>query len=475
MPQLISRRSSRTILDPDPFRVFYRGSVQGFCRVTACAPLGDNLENGEVEFLGEFEVTFVVGGDGHDGAGAVAHHDVIGDPDRDFFSVDGVDGVGSGGDAGFVFVEVAAFEVGFGGALGDVVFDGFAVFLGGDFFDERMLGGEDHVGGSEEGVGAGGEDGDVVIHRRAACAPLDGEGDFGTFRAADPVSLEGFDGFGPVEGFEFVDEALGVFGDAEHPLAEGAALDGLAFGFPFLDFFVGEDGAHARRPVDGGFVDEGEAVVVDFSTAHSFFFEFGNGACFLGLLAEVGVVELDEDPLGPLDVAGVGGVDFAVPVVSEAEGLELAAEVFDVGFGGDAGVLAGFDGVLFGGESEGVPAHGVEDVEAVHAFVAADDVGGGVALGVADVETGAGGVGEHVEDVVLGLGGVEVGIAWSGGAEGFVFEPMLLPFGFELVEGKGFLFLGHDGEFSLIELSDRKEESYDQYQTVTTPSFLSSE
>jgi hypothetical protein len=32
----------------------------------------------------------------------------------------------------------------------------------------------------------------------------------------------------------------------------------------------------------------------------------------------------------------------------------------------------------------------------------ADDVGGGVALGVADVQAGAGGVGEHVEHVVLG-------------------------------------------------------------------------
>ena len=81
----------------------------------------------------------------------------------------------------------------------------------------------------------------------------------------------------------------------------------------------------------------------------------------------------------------------------------MAAEVVDVGLGGDAGVLASFDGVLFGGEAEGVPTHGVEDIEAVHALVASDDIGRGVALWVADVEAGAGGVGEHVEDEVFGF------------------------------------------------------------------------
>ena len=94
-----------------------------------------------------------------------------------------------------------------------------------------MLGGEDHVGGAEEGVGAGGEDGDVIA--------FDIEGDLGSFRAADPVALEGFDGLWPVERLEFIDEALGVFRDAEHPLAERAAFDGFAFFLPFLDFLVG--------------------------------------------------------------------------------------------------------------------------------------------------------------------------------------------------------------------------------------------
>ena len=88
---------------------------------------------------------------------------------------------------------------------------------------------------------------------------------------------------------------------------------------------------------------------------------------------------------------------------------------------GVARVRAGLDRVLLGGQPERVPAHRVQDAVAVGAQVARDDVGRGVALGVADVQAGAGGIGEHVEDVGLGLAGIFLG------AEGLVLVPVLLP------------------------------------------------
>ena len=42
------------------------------------------------------------------------------------------------------------------------------------------------------------------------------------------------------------------------------------------------------------------------------------------------LVQLQEDPLGPLVVLGVGGVDLAIPVKGEAQRLELAAEMVHV-------------------------------------------------------------------------------------------------------------------------------------------------
>ena len=90
------------------------------------------------------------------------------------------------------------------------------------------------------------------------------------------------------------------------------------------------------------------------------------------------------------------------------------------------GMGVGLDGVLLGGQAEGVPAHRVQDVESAHPLVAADDVGGGVALGMADVQAGAARVREHVEDVELGPRRIEVDRA-----EGLVPLPFGLPLGLD--------------------------------------------
>ena len=86
---------------------------------------------------------------------------------------------------------------------------------------------------------------------------------------------------------------------------------------------------------------------------------------------------------------------------------------------------AGFLGVLLGGQPEGVPAHRVHDAGALHAMVAADDVGGRVALGMADVQAVAAGIGKHVQDVQLAIPGQLRARKCA------VFFPELLPFGFD--------------------------------------------
>ena len=184
-------------------------------------------------------------------------------------------------------------------------------------------------------------------------------------------------------------------------------------------------------------MDEGESDLINFALTPSFRLKFRDRFGDFLLLTEVAVVELQEDPLGPADVIWVGGVNLAVPIVGEAEALELCFEVLGVRLSGDAGVGASLDGVLLCGKAECVPAHGVEDVETVHALVAADDVSGGVTLWVADVEAGAGGVREHVEDVVFRLRRVEVSITGVRGAVGFFAGPEVLPFLLELIEGEG--------------------------------------
>ena len=66
-------------------------------------------------------------------------------------------------------------------------------------------------------------------------------------------------------------------------------------------------------------------------------------------------------------------------------------------------MLAGLDRVLFRGQAERVPAHGVQHVEAAHPFVAGDDISGGVTFGMSDMQTGAARIRKHVEDVEFRL------------------------------------------------------------------------
>ena len=81
-----------------------------------------------------------MGGDGHDGSGSVTHQHIVRDPDGNLFSIDRIDGIGSGEDPCFFLGEVRAFQVAFGGALGAVLFHSMFLFRRGDGIYQRVSG-----------------------------------------------------------------------------------------------------------------------------------------------------------------------------------------------------------------------------------------------------------------------------------------------------------------------------------------------
>jgi hypothetical protein len=104
--------------------------------------------------------------------------------------------------------------------------------------------------------------------------------------------------------------------------------------------------------------------------------------------------------------------------------------------GGDPGVGVGLEGVLLGGQAEGVVAHGVHHVVARHAQIAGVDVGADEAERVAHVQTNARGVREHVEHVALGAVGHSLEALAQrshrvGGVEGALGLPTILPAGLD--------------------------------------------
>ncbi len=372
--------------------------------------------------MGELEVALVVGGHRHDRPGAVAHEHVVGDEHGDVPAVGGVLGERPGEDAGLLLALGLALELGLPpGELavgrhrlgGELVEPERAAplerrvlgpLVGDDLVDERVLGREHHVGRAEQRVGAGGEHVDldvgVLLHR---------EHHLGADAAADPVALHQLDRLGPVEHVEVGEQAVGVGGDAQHPLLQRALEDGMVAAFAATvggDLLVGEHGAERGAPVHRRLVEVGQPVRVD-DGAPRVGVEVDPGEAVgvgvalrgvrprLELRDQLGdrpgavlrlvvprVEELQEDPLGPAVVVGVGGGDPPAGVVAQAEGPELAAHVGHVGLGGDPGVLTGLHRVLLGREPEGVVAHGVEHVVAPHAHEAGEHVGADVAEGV---------------------------------------------------------------------------------------------
>ena len=68
---------------------------------------------GRLNFGGELKIARVMRRHGHDGAGAIAGENVIGNPDGNFLAVDRIDGVSAGEHAGFFLGQFGAFEVAF--------------------------------------------------------------------------------------------------------------------------------------------------------------------------------------------------------------------------------------------------------------------------------------------------------------------------------------------------------------------------
>ena len=124
---------------------------------------------------------------------------------------------------------------------------------------------EHHVGRAEERVGASGENGDVFVGNA--------KDHLGPFAAADPVFLKQLDAFRPIKAIELIDQALGVLRDAQHPLAQRAALDGVTFGFPLFDLLVGKHCAEIGRPPHRRIGDIGEALGIDLIAGPTFGFE----------------------------------------------------------------------------------------------------------------------------------------------------------------------------------------------------------
>ena len=234
---------------------------------------------------------------------------------------------------------------------------------------QRVIGCHRHERGAEQRVGTGGEDLDRVL------AAFQGEADAGTGGLADPVALHQPDlvrpAFQPVQG---ADQRLGEGGDAEEPLRQLAPLDhGTAAPAAAVDhLLVGEHGLVDRIPIDPAL------LAVD----------------------QPALEHVEEHRLLVAVIGRIAGGDLARPVERAADRLHLLAHLGDVGVGPGRRMHALLDRRVLGRQPERVPAHRMEDVEALGPLQPGDDVAHRVVADMAHVDAPRG-IGEHLEHVVF--------------------------------------------------------------------------
>ena len=255
-----------------------------------------------------------------------------------------------------------------------------------------MLGAHNHIGRAEEGVGTGGENGYGIAvggDKIKLC----------TGGTADPVALLGLDALDEVQLVQIINKALGILGDFEHPLALFLADNGssAALANAVYDLFIGEDALAAGAPVNG----------------------------HLALIGKTLLEKLEEYPLGPLEISGVGGIHTAVPVKAEAQHLKLLCEVGNVIAGNICGMEMVLYRIVFGGQTECIIADGEKNIVAVHTALSGNNVHSGVGAGMSNVETCGGRIRELNESVELGL--ITAGDSFIA----LVLKPVLLPFLFD--------------------------------------------
>ncbi len=163
--------------------------------------------------------------------------------------------------ARFLSGEVGALHFAAGGGSAPVRVDRRALGGGREARDQRMLGGNDHIGRAKQRVRSGGE------HvQRFAGQVREGEDHLRALGTADPVSLHQLDRLGPVDQREVVEQAFREDRDPHHPLAQGTLEHRMiaALGTPFVGhLLVGEHRAQRRTPVHGYFGEVRQSLRID--------------------------------------------------------------------------------------------------------------------------------------------------------------------------------------------------------------------
>ena len=354
---------------------------------------GNHLPDRKTVFLGKLPVTLIVRGYRHDGTFAIAHQHKIRGIDRHPVATDRMDRLQPGIDAFFLHRLHGRFR-----RLHVPTFfqeSGELRVTLCRFLRQWMFRSDGNIADAHQGIRTRGK------HLQRLRMAIDTKGNLQTPGTADPVGLHRTHLLGPSgQRFQVFQQLVGIGRNLHEPLRDFLALhDRVATPAAAVDhLFVGQYRHVMRTPVD-----RCRFLV------HEAFFE-----------------QPREQPLFPAIVPGVTGCQFACPVITESEPLQLAAHVIDVFIGPAGGRHIVLDRRVFGWQAEGVPAHRLQHILAQHALITGDHIAYRVVTHMAHVQFSAR-IREHGQAIELFPGGI------FRYGKGLIFLPVLLGFRFKLL------------------------------------------
>ena len=329
---------------------------------------------------------------GHDRAGAIGHHDIVGDPDGNARAIDGIDGIRANEHAGLFLVCRRALDLALPCRLVLVCRHGIPALIRRQLVDQRVLGGQHHKRRSPQGVGPGGKD----LERIPGFRP---ERHLRAFAAPDPVLLHGLDPLGPLD-LSIVEQLVGIRGGLEKPLVQlffdHGRIAALAVAVVAPHLLAGQRRITARAEIDR------RKLAID--KAH--------------------LVHFHKEPLGPAIVAGQAGHSLAPPVKHRSHGPELLAHVLDVLDRPFVGMDAALAGCVLSRQAKGIKAHRKEHIVPVHAQIACPRIRRRHGIPVPNVQVPTG-IGQHGHRIVLFLSRIDVRVIQ------LVLVPFFLPLWFD--------------------------------------------
>ncbi len=256
-----------------------------------------------------------------------------------------------------------------------------------------MLRRNNHIGSAKQSVRPGGINGQRIAGSGAKIHLRTG----GT---SNPVDLRGLDPVDIIDFFQIIDQPLRIGGNLQHPLALDLMdnFRSTAFAHAADHLFIGQYTFAGCTPVNG----------------HLFF------------IGQALFKQLQEDPLGPFVIVGIGRVDFPVPVKRKAQAFQLAFEPIDILLGHDLRMNMIFNGKILSRKAECVPSHGIQNIVALHPPFSGNNIQRRIGAGMPYMQAFAGRIRKLHQRIILGLG-----VVICGGKDVFG-VPDILPFFFDL-------------------------------------------